>query len=181
MNRILKRTPNLLLLKRQKSIVQLQSDPFGILKGIFATTGAVIFGHILLLKSTYTSYISEDHGRYLVLGSELNDDDQIEKRKKLVDTFLEIWTNGIAPFKSDIHPLAEHDLVSWLNLYRNHKPSFVKEFLLKTKENHQRALKSLSQLEKILSEDATIYEVFWSSFIWMGISVEWNSILFQFA
>jgi len=48
-------------------------------------------------------------------------------------------------------------LVSWLNLYRTQKPSFVKEFLLKTKENHQQALKSLDQLQKILAEDATIY------------------------
>ena len=61
------------------------------------------------------------------------------------------------PIFSDIHPLAEHDLVSWLNLYRTQKPSFVKEFLLKTKENHQRALNSLDQLQKILADDSTIY------------------------
>ena len=98
MNRILHRTPNLLSLKRKNSLFKLQSDPFGILKGIFATTGAVIVGHILLLKSTYSSYISEDHGRYLVLGRELKDDEKIEKRKILVDSFLEIWSNGIVPF-----------------------------------------------------------------------------------
>ena len=98
MNRILHRTPNLLSLKRKNSLFKLQSDPFGILKGIFATTGVVIVGHILLLKSTYSSYISEDHGRYLVLGRELKDDEKIEKRKILVDSFLEIWSNGIVPF-----------------------------------------------------------------------------------
>ena len=98
MNRILHRTPNLLFLKRQNSFFKLQSDPFGILKGFFATTGAVIVGHILLLKSTYSSYISEDHGRYLVLGRELKDDEKIEKRTILVDSFLEIWSNGIVPF-----------------------------------------------------------------------------------
>ena len=58
---------------------------------------------------------------------------------------------------SDIHPLAEHDLVSWLNLYRYQKPSFVKQFLLDTKEKHQRALASLTPLEEILSDDVAVY------------------------
>ena len=65
------------------------------------------------------------------------------------------------PIFSDIHPLAEHDLVSWLNLYRHQKPSFVKDFLLKTRENHQLALDSLNRLEEILSEDVAVYLGFW--------------------
>jgi len=157
MNRILNRTPNLLSLKRKNSFFKLRADPLIILKSGFAITGAVFVGQILLLKATFSSYISEDHGRYLVLGRELKDDEKIEKRKILIDKFVEIWLNGIVPFISDIHPLAEHDLVSWLNLYRHQKPSFVKDFLLKTRENHQLALDSLNRLEEILSEDVAVY------------------------
>ena len=181
MNRILSRTPNLLFLRRKNSFLKIRADPFGVLQVGFTITGAVIVGHIILLKSTFSSYISDDHGRYLVLGRELKDDEKIEKRKILVDKFVDIWSNGISPFLrwifkfssshwlgastnqklkfyfSDIHPLAEHDLVSWLNLYRYQKPSFVKQFLLNTKEKHQRALDSLTHLEEILSDDVAVY------------------------
>ena len=98
MNRILNRTPNLLSLKRKNSFFKIRADPLIILKGGFAITGAVIVGQILLLKATFSSYISEDHGRYLVLGRELKDDEKIEKRKILIDKFVEIWLKGIVPF-----------------------------------------------------------------------------------
>ena len=98
MNRILSRTPNLLFLRRKNSFLKIRADPLGILQVGFTITGAVIVGHIILLKSTFSSYISDDHGRYLVLGRELKDSEKIEKRKILVDKFVDIWSNGIAPF-----------------------------------------------------------------------------------
>ena len=76
-----------------------------------------------------------------------------QKRRELTEKLVSAWFDQIGPFRSFLHPFAEHDLCAWFNRTKQQQLGDETAFLVEIKNRHEQAKAGVDLLATLLDPE----------------------------